>query len=176
MKECKKCGKDLLLNQFQSHKKYKDGLDSKCKSCCAMLRKERRDKSTNKCTICKVKILPSSKHCSYHAGYSRENRKSVGIDGRINAEGYVVIIVRGHPNSNKDGYILKHRYIMAEHLGRPLTKEETVHHKNGIRDDNRIENLQLWTGKHPKGQMIKDQIKWALEILDLYGKDPTFYE
>jgi hypothetical protein len=48
-----------------------------------------------------------------------------------------------HPNSNSEGQILEHRYIMSEFLGRPLTKDEHIHHKNGDRRDNRIENLQL---------------------------------
>lgn len=64
---------------------------------------------------------------------------------------------------------LQHRVVMEEILGRPLWPWENVHHMNGVRGDNRKENLELWVVKQPAGQRPTDLVNYAREILALYG-------
>ena len=82
---------------------------------------------------------------------------------------------RGSGHTNKAGYRViggcyEHHIIMEKILDRTLFADEEVHHLNGQRDDNRPENLELWSTKQPKGQRIKDKIEWAKEILARYGE------
>lgn len=99
-----------------------------------------------------------------------------GGSGHHREDGYYVLYRPEHPNATKSGYVLEHVAVMALSLGRPLRAGENVHHKNGIKDDNRIENLELWTSRQPKGQRVHDLIKWANEIHDLYGTDPDLFK
>lgn len=75
---------------------------------------------------------------------------------------------KNHPNSGKGNIILEHTYVMSEFLGRPLRKGENVHHKNGIRDDNRLENLELWSTNQPAGQRIADKYEWCCQFIAEY--------
>lgn len=64
---------------------------------------------------------------------------------KINKKGHVLVLRKEHPMADSTGYVLEHRLVMAEHLGRNLKSDEIVHHKNGIKTDNRIENLMIMT-------------------------------
>lgn len=94
-----------------------------------------------------------------------------GASKRNSKDGYMRITVPDHPNAQADGTVAEHRFVMACHLGRPLFADETVHHKNGVRDDNRIENLELRCGHHGPGQSVADRVADAVFILERYGPE-----
>ena len=91
---------------------------------------------------------------------------TVRPSGRGGKGGYLRVKV-----AEPDIWMDQHRHIMAQHLDRSLTEGENVHHINGSRSDNRIENLELWSGSQPSGQRVSDKVEWALDFLRTYAPD-----
>lgn len=90
-------------------------------------------------------LCMKTQFCSRDCYNSFNNGKnsSAWKGGKTNQSGYFMVWDNTHPNPNHDSYIREHRLVMEKHLGRYLRKEEKIHHINGIKTDNRIENLLL---------------------------------
>lgn len=151
MKTCYTC-----QSEFEPSSKHKN-----CPSC-------RYQQS--KTTLCKV--CGTQKHSTKY-GSCKNCTNSLRADygtGRYKKNGYVMVFQKGHPRAagSRGNYVFEHILVMEKRLGRYLFKDENVHHKNGVKDDNSLNNLELWVRPQPTGIRAEDAVAWAKEILDRY--------
>lgn len=116
------------------------------------------DKRAVRCRVCARKLQVGPKNPGWNGGRSRRHA----------LRGYVRVKTVGHPRADRNGYVPEHTLVMEECLGRYLLPGENVHHRNGRRDDNRPENLELWVVAQPAGQRASDLLAWARELIATY--------
>lgn len=158
---CKDCGKEF---------------DTKasvwvCSPCKYLRAKAKSDTVCDNCGASSTKSLCRS--CWIESQTGERNSRFKGF--YINSGGYRMVKRHGHANAQATGWILEHVFVMSEYLGRPLIDGENVHHINGDRLDNRLENLELWVTMQPTGQRVADRIKDAKRVLSIYGEDESLY-
>jgi hypothetical protein len=103
----------------------------------------------------------------------RQDRAPKTFDGGTRVfhkkRGYVWISIPAYlSRTGKKMQMLHHRYVMEQHLDRELLRHEVIHHLNGDKTDNRIENLELFTTHHGEGARVTDKVSHAIDILRLY--------
>lgn len=154
----------LPLNQCQK------GQPLKNRGPCSVGGCEKRAKTKGLCTAHYSRLLNGT----FKTDVSPVRTFKTAGEGHLDNNGYKVVSAKGHPNAWKTGHLLEHTLVMSTHLGRPLVEGESIHHLNGVRDDNRIENLELWItkgGRHRKGQRVSDRIADAIETLERYAPE-----
>lgn len=181
MKKCYECQESKPISNFWKVAKNPDGLNIRCKACLKVQRQNKRQSiadsfqcSVSECGKRATNKTPQGYLCDMHrqrlylkgeVGDAKSTFLHPGGRGSgayyLHPDGYRVV---GKPGQLK----LEHRVLMEQLLGRPLEPHENIHHRNGVRDDNRPENLELWSTSQPKGQRWQDKAEWAIEILKLY--------
>lgn len=127
------------------------------------------DETKRKISIAKIGRVSARK--GHHLSIETKKKISKANKGRLRcpseygghrnkrSDGYVKVYVPDHPYATKDGYVMEHILVMERAIGRYIKRDEVVHHKNHIRDDNRISNLQLMTFKEHCSMHSRE--RWA---------------
>jgi hypothetical protein len=137
----------------------------------------RKKTRKTKCEVIEDNEVCGNKHmankmCAKHYNRFRVHGDPLKKRERSPSNGeYVYLYMANHEMADSAGRVFEHRFVMANNLGRSLLPHENVHHKNGVKDDNRIENLELWSRSQPAGQRVADKIEWAIELLKNYAPE-----
>lgn len=144
-----------------------------------------RNFTRKKCEALRYSHKFCSEYCYRMYQNSDENKKRVSQQfmgkssgqenwrwkgGKSHSNGYVVITKPNNPQADKRGRVYEHRHIIEQWLGRPLKVEEEVHHINGIKDDNRIENLSIETHsshRKPHREVVSENRQLKAENMKL---------
>lgn len=131
---CDECGRNFLASIYH---RRRPGERPRCSRSCGIRAAVKRGR----------KVRSGHLHHAWRGGQ------------RLDRNGYVLILMPNHPSlaGTKRRYVRAHRLVMEQQLGRLLLPNETVHHKNGIKTDNRPENLELWSHGHLGGQRVDER-------------------
>ena len=134
--DCQQCEDVFEIPRYKPQKKY-------CTHSCYL--KSRNGRGINfqrTCARCPAKFRVRARNVTQKFCSQSCYRKPT--NGRVMRRGYVYISCPSHPRATKRGnYVFEHILVMEKHLGRCLGRDEVVHHKNQIKDDNRVKNLQV---------------------------------
>jgi hypothetical protein len=143
MKQCAQCGEYVGPQNFRNMYEYRRARYCN-KDCYLAAHKAKFEDAV--CPICNTTFKrPANREqvkqfCSPKCQYKNNEKQGHKY---VTPQGYVAIKVGKHPMAYSDGYILEHRLVMSQHLGRALATDEHIHHIDGNKQNNSIENLQI---------------------------------